>query len=149
MNQHLRSHQYYTLNDLSSIGFSRTQGRRLLDALTGMGTTHISQTGGGERRIAPMLFEAIQQVHAQLRPTRVSTDFVQAVLRAVDAPRAVPAAPQQDIWDTALNLAVYVGDTRLRLIGLWEMLESHGQVNGIQIPDWHQSFYTEYSNALR
>lgn len=149
MSQSLRTHQHYTLNDLSSIGFSKTQGRRLLDALTGMGTTHLSQTGAGERRITPTLFEAIQQVYAQLRPTRVSTDFVQAVLRAVDAPRAIPAAPQQDVWDTALNLAVYVGDTRLRLIGLWEMLESHGQVNGIQIPDWHRGFYAEYSNGAR
>lgn len=149
MTQPLRPHQHYTLNDLCTLGFSKTQGRRLLDALTGMGTTHLSRNGAGERRLTPALFETIQRLYVQLQPTRVSTDFVQAVLRAVDMPRAVPAAPQQDVWDTALNLAVYVGDTRLRLIALWEMLESHGQVNGIQIPDWHRGFYAEYSNGAR
>ena len=140
---------HYTPGELGrELSFTEAQVRRLLDHLSTVGSMSFVRGANGERKVDARLLTTLQEVKAELGVSTVTQEYVRAVLNRYDAP-PMPADGARDPWQVALNVAAMLGDTRARVLALWELVRATSHEHRLPVPDLVTAFYVEPNeNAL-
>jgi hypothetical protein len=127
---------------VNTLGMTPDQARRLLDALSSLGGFSFRRSTVGERQLTDGQFELIGEMYRdQAGQTRqVTQEFIKRVITRLSS---LPPEEAEDPWRVALNIAVDLGETRSRVLAVWQLLEQAANEHHLKLPDWQQAFHQE------